>query len=143
MTGWGLDVPEYSTTPLSRKLGLKDGHTVHLRDAPDGFLDLLEPLPAVRIGTGLGEPVDVAVTFATTQGQLDAAFQAVTPALSPAGGLWIAWPKRSSKIPSEIGFTEVQETGLAAGLVDNKSCSIDADWQAMRFVRRLRDRITP
>lgn len=133
-------MPEYSSTPLPRKLGLKDGHAVLLRDAPDGFLDLLEPLPEVRFQTASDERVDVAVAFATTRDQIDETFASVPPRLTAAGGLWIAWPKRSSKIPSEIGFTEVQETGLAAGLVDNKSCSIDADWQAMRFVRRLRDR---
>jgi hypothetical protein len=60
--------------------------------------------------------------------------------LDRAGGLWIAWPKKSSKIESDLSFEEVQGSGLDAGLVDNKSCSIDGNWQALRFVYRLKDR---
>ncbi len=60
--------------------------------------------------------------------------------LTTAGGLWAAWPKKSSKIPNDLSFETVQGIGLAAGLVDNKSCAIDSDWQALRFVYRKRDR---
>jgi hypothetical protein len=60
--------------------------------------------------------------------------------LSHSGGLWVAWPKKASRIHSDLSFEEVQSIGLEAGLVDNKSCSIDEDWQALRFVNRREDR---
>jgi hypothetical protein len=60
--------------------------------------------------------------------------------LTPAGGLWVSWPKKASAIRSDLTFEAVQRIGLDAGLVDNKSCSIDGDWQALRFVFRLNDR---
>lgn len=119
---------------------MRDGHVVYLSNAPARFLELLEPLPEVTMRRGMSGPVDVAVAFTTTRQQLVGALDRLGEALSPAGGLWIAWPKRSSGISTELDFSTVQSTGLAAGLVDNKSCSIDEDWQALRLVRRLRDR---
>ena len=99
----------YSSTPLSRKLGAKPG-------------------------------AGVVVFFTTSRAELERRFAALKETLDPADGLWIAWPKRSAKIESDLGFEAVQEIGLAAGLVDNKSCSIDESWQALRFVYRLEDR---
>jgi hypothetical protein len=82
----------------------------------------------------------VVVFFTTTRADLERRFAALRDTLDPADGLWIAWPKKAAKIESDLDFDAVQEIGLAAGLVDNKSCSIDEGWQAVRFVRRLRDR---
>ncbi len=129
-----------SPTPLARKLGMRDGDVVYLLGAPEGFLELLEPLPKVTLRRRLSGPVDVGVAFATTRRQLAGAFDRLHDAITPSGGLWIAWPKRASALASELDFSTVQSRGLATGLVDNKSCSIDDDWQAVRFVRRLRDR---
>ena len=69
-----------------------------------------------------------------------ARFDGLKAALDPADGLWIAWPKKAAKIEGDLTFEAVQEVGLAHGLVDNKSCSIDERWQALRFVYRLTDR---
>ena len=82
----------------------------------------------------------VVVFFTTGQAELERRFAALRDTLDPADGLWIAWPKKRSKIESDLDFDAVQATGLAAGLVDNKSCSIDDDWQAVRFVWRREDR---
>jgi hypothetical protein len=82
------------------------------------------------------------VHFATKRGTLTRAFAPLARRLAPAGGLWVAWPKKSSDVPTDLSFETVQEIGLAAGLVDNKSCSIDETWQALRFVYRLEDRPT-
>lgn len=136
----GRVLADYSQTPLARKLGMRDGHVVYLTDAPAGFLGLLEPLPKVTVRRRLSGPVDVAIAFTTTKDQLSSAFDRLGGALTPSGGLWIAWPKRSSTILTELDFAAVQSSGLEARLVDNKSCSIDEDWQALRFVRRVRDR---
>jgi hypothetical protein len=83
---------------------------------------------------------DVAVLFATRQGELTRALTPLARRLAPAGGLWVAWPKKASGVSTDLTFDSVQKTGLDAGLVDNKSCAIDYTWQALRFVIRLTDR---
>jgi hypothetical protein len=83
---------------------------------------------------------DVIVHFTTSRADLERRFEALKAALAPADGLWIAWPKKASKLETDLDFDAVQQTGLAHGLVDNKSCAIDEQWQALRFVYRLADR---
>jgi hypothetical protein len=82
----------------------------------------------------------VVVFFTTSRPELERRFPGLKATLDPADGLWIAWPKRSARIESDLSFEDVQRIGLAHGLVDNKSCSIDERWQALRFVYRLEDR---
>jgi len=82
----------------------------------------------------------VVVFFTTSRDDLERRFDALKAALDPADGLWVAWPKQAAKLETDLDFDAVQQTGLAAGLVDNKSCAIDERWQALRFVYRLRDR---
>jgi hypothetical protein len=83
---------------------------------------------------------DVLVFFTTSRVELERRFGALKATLAPADGLWIAWPKKAAGIETDLSFDVVQQTGLAAGLVDNKSCAIDERWQALRFVYRTRDR---
>ena len=82
----------------------------------------------------------IVVYFTTTREELERRFDTLKAVLAPADGLWIAWPKKAAKIEGDLTFEAVQEIGLAHGLVDNKSCSIDECWQALRFVYRVRDR---
>jgi hypothetical protein len=82
----------------------------------------------------------VVVYFTTSRSELERRFESLKATLDPADGLWIAWPKKAARIETDLSFEAVQELGLAAGLVDNKSCSIDERWQALRFVYRLADR---
>lgn len=84
--------------------------------------------------------VEVLVFFTTSRAELKRRFAALKRTLAPADGLWVAWPKKASKIKTDLDFPAVQEIGLAAGLVDNKSAAIDEDWQAVRFVFRKEDR---
>ena len=83
---------------------------------------------------------DVVVYFTTSRAELERRFEALKATLAPADGLWVAWPKKASKLETDLDFDAVQQIGLAHGLVDNKSCSIDERWQALRFVYRLADR---
>ena len=83
---------------------------------------------------------EVVVLFATRRDELLERLPRLKSALAPADGLWIAWPKKASKLETDLDFDAVQNAGLDAGLVDNKSCAIDDEWQALRFVYRLRDR---
>jgi hypothetical protein len=125
---------DYSATPLPKKLGIREDSRVALQKAPEGFAELLGVKPKLR-----GE-FDVAVLFTTRQGELTRAFTPLARRLAPAGGLWIAWPKKASGVETDLTFDSVQRIGLDAGLVDNKSCSIDDTWQALRFVIRRSDR---
>jgi hypothetical protein len=132
---------DYSATPLSKKLGIVAGMEVATVGSPEGFRDALEPLPpGVRIHSRPRGELDVIVFFTTHRRELARRLKEFAATLSDAGGLWIAWPKKASAIESDLSFETVQRIGLDAGLVDNKSCSIDADWQALRFVSRLADR---
>ncbi len=131
----------YSGTPLARKLGITAGARVGLVGAPEGFEATLEELPAdALVRRSLRGPFDVIVAFFVDARQLERRLPALRGALTPAGGLWIAWPKRSSGVVTDVGEGDVRRVGLAAGLVDNKVCAIDSVWSALRFVYRLADR---
>jgi hypothetical protein len=93
---------------------------------------------AKKLGAKPG--VTVVVLFTTSLTELERRFDALKATLAAADGLWIAWPKKASKVETDLDFAAVQAAGLAAGLVDNKSAAIDDDWQAVRFVYRLADR---
>ncbi len=131
----------YSGTPLPKKLGIRDGATVALLAAPNGFERALTPLPDdVEVRTQARGKLDVIVFFATRERELARRFPVMARALQPAGGLWVAWPKKTSCIATDLTFDPVQEIGLDCGLVDNKVCAIDETWSALRFVYRVADR---
>ena len=131
----------YSGTPLVRKLGIKPAARLALIGAPDGFDETLGELPAqVAVRRSAGGGFDVGVAFFSQRRALQRRLPALEDGLAPAGGLWIAWPKRSSGVDTDLSETVVRELGLAAGLVDNKVCAIDQVWSGLRFVYRLADR---
>jgi hypothetical protein len=131
----------YSGTPLPRKLGIRDGSRVLLVGAPADFpVTLGELPPGVDLLTSGATDMDVVVVFVLDRKSLRAHFSTLAAALRPAGGLWVAWPKRSSGVATELDENVVRECGLEQGLVDNKVCAIDATWSGLRFVWRLRDR---
>ena len=91
-----------------------------------------------KLGAKAG--VGVVVFFTTSIADLERRFAGLKSTLDPADGLWVAWPKKAAPIETDLDFAAVQRIGLEHGLVDNKSCSIDERWQALRFVYRLKDR---
>jgi hypothetical protein len=130
---------DYSGTPRPTKLGIREGSEVLLVSAPRGFT--LGPLPpGVVLRRQASGPLDVIVVFATRRAELDRRFGALAGALANAGRLWVAWPKKAAAVPTDLTFEIVQRIGLDAGLVDNKSASIDAVFQGLQFVIRLKDR---
>jgi hypothetical protein len=130
-----------TASPLAKKLGIAEDARLAFVGAPNGFRGLLEPLPpGVRTSTRARGPLDVLIFFTMRAGELQRRFEGLAAALDPAGGLWIAWPKRSSGIETDLDENVAREIGLAAGLVDNKVCAIDETWSGLRFVIRLRDR---
>ena len=132
---------DYSGTPLPKKLGIRDGARVLVAGAPEGFDAALGPLPTgvERLGRA-GKVMDVVVLFVTLERELRGRFATLAAGLDPAGRLWVAWPKKSSQIRSDLDFDTVQRLGLDARLVDNKSASITEDFQGLQFVYRVKDR---
>jgi hypothetical protein len=130
-------VAGYSGTPLPRKLGIQEGARVMLLHAPDSFDDALDPLPGgVHVVRRLSGTADVVVAFVDRRAHLEAAIERLERAIFPAGSLWIAWPKRSSKVPTDMTEDVVREVVLPRGLVDNKVCAIDEVWSGLRVVWR-------
>ena len=126
----------YSGTPLPRKLGIKPGHRVLVLGAPDGFA--LDDVTA-SCTTARGK-ADVIVSFHDRRADLARRMPRLRELMEPAAGLWIAWPKRASKLPTDLTEDVVRELALANTLVDNKVCAIDETWSGLRLVIRLRDR---
>lgn len=131
----------YSGTPLPRKLGIKEGHDVAFVAAPDGFRETLGELPeGVRIKSRATGPLDVIVLFVTLRAELERRFERLRPAMDPAAGFWVAWPKRASGVDTDMTEDVAREVGLGEGLVDNKVCAIDETWSGLRLVIRVEDR---
>ena len=131
----------YSGTPLARKLGVKEGALVALLGAPEGFEAELEPLPdGVRLRRRLQPDLDVIVLFVTDRRRLEGRFPQAAASLQPAGGLWVAWPRWSSGVATDLTEDVLREVGLPTGLVDNKVCAISESWSGLRFVIRRENR---
>ena len=130
----------YSSTPLPRKLGIKPGAAAAFRSAPPEFDAALGPLGGVRVKRRAVGPLDVLVAFFVRRAELEARLEALAKAVFPAGGLWIAWPKRAAGVPTDLTEDAIRELALAIGLVDNKVCAIDETWSGLRLVHRLRNR---
>jgi hypothetical protein len=126
----------YSGKPLTQKLGVKEGVTVVLVDAPEGAEALLVPLPdGVALRRGNRGRREITIWFATSRRVLERRFEAVAGAVG-AGTLWMAWPKRSSGVATDITEDTIREVALPAGMVDTKVCAIDATWSGLRLTRR-------
>lgn len=130
----------YSGTPLARKLGIAPNTTVLLDGAPDGFdIPQLPELVELRRRTGSG-PYDVIVCFCPSQARLAGRWPVLHPRTTPAGALWIAWPKRSSGVPTDLDENGVRDFALSHGRVDVKVCAIDDTWSGLKHVIRKADR---
>ena len=125
----------YSGTPLPKKLGIKEGHQVAVVHGPEGFERTL------GVPTQGKAPLDVIVAFFTRRGDLEKQLAALRKRMAPACGLWIAWPKKASGVPTDITEDVIRAVALPTGLVDNKVCAIDEVWSGLRLVIRLANRL--
>jgi hypothetical protein len=134
----------YSATPLARKLGIGEGDELALIGAPEGFADrlLAEVPPTVVLHTELADDgtYDVIVAFMPWRADLETDLDRLRARMAPACGLWIAWPKRASKVPTDLTDEVIREIALPTGLVDNKVCAIDEVWSGLRLVIRKENR---
>jgi hypothetical protein len=127
----------YSGTPLARKLSLKDGLRVWFENVPDGVRSEIE-------GEGLAldhldepnPPINAAHVFVTSRTSLEDAVHRLLPMLAPAGFLWISWPKKASKVPTDITEDVIREVALPTGLVDVKVCAVDSTWSGLKLMIR-------
>ncbi len=133
----------YAGTPLPGKLGISEGDEVALIGAPERFEDTLGQLPDVAsLHTDLADDAryDVIVAFMTQRAELESDLPRLRARMAPACGLWIAWPKRTSKVRTDMSDQVIREVALPTGLVDNKVCAIDDTWSGLRLVIRRKNR---
>jgi hypothetical protein len=133
----------YPGTPLPQKLGIGEGDAVALIGAPEWLEDLIAEVPSVaQVHTHLddGTLFDVIVAFVSWRAELEAELGRLRDRMAPACRLWIAWPKRASKVPTDMSDSVVREVALPTGLVDIKVCAIDQTWSALCLVIRREHR---
>ena len=133
----GVSTHGYSGTPLVAKLGLKPGLTVYVDGGPDHVGELLA---GSTYTSRLPRRVDVTLLFGTSRRRLEQRLPVVLERTAVDGMIWVCWPKKASRVPTDLDEGVVREVGLATGFVDVKVCAVDATWSGLKFVRRLRDR---
>jgi bifunctional DNA-binding transcriptional regulator/antitoxin component of YhaV-PrlF toxin-antitoxin module len=126
----------YSGTPLPQKLGIREGDVVCIVDDPGTARELISPLPPRAMFGSDPLAAEVVVLFVTERRTFEAQVDGLGQAVFPDRSLWIAWPKRSSGVATDMTEDVVREVGLPLGLVDNKVCAIDATWSGLRLVWR-------
>ncbi len=127
----------YSGTPLTKKLGIVAGSRLLVLGDPGHAEELLDPLPAgVQVGRRLRGSADVVVMFARDRTAVTRRVPQLWSAISPAGAVWVCWPKRTSPLWTGLSEQDWRDDLLPSGLVDTKVCAVDADWSGLRFVIR-------
>src|SRR5262245_27965175 len=131
----------YSGTPLAKKLGIKEGSRICVVDAPKDYAKLVERLPkGVERVSRIDATTDMVHVFATERARLGKALKAVLGELPPAAAIWVSWPKKASKVPTDITENTVRELALPLGLVDIKVCAVDEVWSGLKLVLRKENR---
>jgi hypothetical protein len=132
----------YSGTPLLKKLGVKTGYRVALVNAPRNFKEELGALPATaKFASATADSLDLILAFVSSERELKLKFGSLAAKLQKDGMIWVAWPKKSSGVVTDLSFNNVQRIGLDAGLVDVKICAVNEIWSGLKFVYRLKDRV--
>ncbi|MDH3440114.1 MAG: DUF3052 domain-containing protein [Gammaproteobacteria bacterium] len=127
----------YSGTPLARKLGFKPGNRVRTSNAPDNYLELVSPRPeGVQISSVLRKDIDIWHLFTRSESALKAALPGMKSAIRQDGMIWVSWPKKASKVPTDVTEDVVRRHALPIGLVDVKVCAVDDVWSGLKLVIR-------
>jgi hypothetical protein len=127
----------YSGTPLSTKLGIKPGHTIHTVGAPSGYRTLLAPLPdGVTFTPRLSDAVDVVHLFVTTASTLASLMPRIRKQMRADAMVWVSWPKKAAKVRTDVTEDVVRAVALPTGLVDVKVCAVDDVWSGLKLVVR-------
>ncbi len=127
----------YSGTPLAKKLGFKPGHRVAVVGAPSNYRRLVAPLPeGVEIGDQVRRTTDVVHFFTASKAELGKKLATWLGVLAPDAAIWVSWPKKASKVPTDITEDTVRAVALPMGLVDIKVCAVDETWSGLKLVLR-------
>lgn len=127
----------YSGTPLAKKLGIKEGHVVALLNGPDHFEELVAPLPpSVTTRTSARGKADVVLLFTKSRSEFERRLDSLGRMIYPNAMIWVCWPKKASKVPTDMTEDVVRAVALPTGLVDVKVCAIDATWSGLKVVWR-------
>ncbi len=127
----------YSGTPLAKKLGLKPGQNVVLLGEPAGYRKLLAPLPdGVTFTAKVGKTSDLVHVFTKSRAELGKLLAACRKTLGPDAAIWVSWPKKASKVPTDITEDTIRELALPLGFVDIKVCAVDETWSGLKLVLR-------
>ena len=127
----------YSGTPLAKKLGIKAGSNLLLVGAPDEYLELLEPLPeGVQFGTQLSESTDIVQIFSVRRAEIQHLLSSYRAKLKSTGMVWVSWPKKSAKVPTDITEDTIREVAFPLGFVDVKVCAVNEVWSGLKLVIR-------
>jgi len=131
----------YSGTPLVRKLGIKPGMRIAVVRPPDDYWELLGDLPQdVRVCGASAGRLDFMHVFGTSRARVDASVRSARARIVPAGMIWVSWPKKASKVPTDVTEEVVRAVAFTHKLVDVKVCAVDAVWSGLKLVIRRRDR---
>ena len=131
------DSPGYSGTPLARKLGLKEGTCFMPVNAPPDYLDWLGALPArAACAERASAAVDIAHVFSTRRADLTGELTHLRTALRPDAAIWVSWPKKAAKVPTDITEDVIREVALPLGFVDIKVCAVTDVWSGLKLVVR-------
>ena len=134
-------MPGYSATPLPKKLGIKAGYRVALVGMPSEVRgELQDSLSKCRINKDIARPLDFIHVFCKSHVELEREMKRSSKALTPAGMLWISWPKKSSGVATDLTEDVIRATGLALGLVDVKVCAVTDVWSGLKFVIPVKNR---
>ena len=127
----------YSGTPLATKLGIKAGTLLRVVNAPDGYRELLAPLPdGARIATRASGKAEIVHHFATRRAELAGALRNYRASLDVATPVWVSWPKMSAKLPTDITEDTIRAVALPLGYVDIKVCAVSEVWSGLKLVVR-------
>lgn len=127
----------YSGTPLAKKLGIKEASSVFLAGAPAEYARLLAPIPAdVVFAKRAGPTVDIAHVFVTRKAELARHLGTLRTALKPDATVWVSWPKKASKVPTDVTEDTIRELALPIGFVDVKVCAVSDVWSGLKLVVR-------
>ena len=126
----------YSGTPLPSKLGIRAGFAVHVKDAPSDYLELLEPLPEGVTFSRLSSTTDLVHVFSARKAALAQFLKTCRSKLRPTAVLWVSWPKKSAKVPTDITEDTIREVALPLGFVDVKVCAVTEVWSGLKLVVR-------
>lgn len=131
----------YSGTPLATKLGIKEGCRLWAKNPPRDYLKWLAPLPPeVTILSRAGKNLDLAHIFVKSRGELRAGLHSTMASIKQVGAIWVSWPKKAAKIPTDITEDVIRELALPLGLVDIKVCAVDETWSGLKLVIRKENR---